>query len=69
MTHVPVVRQSHLFGAPLREPPKDAETVSHRLLTQGGFIHQLAAGIFSLLPLGFRVHQRIEQIIREEMIG
>lgn len=64
-----LLRQSHLFGSPLREPPKDAETVSHRLLAQGGFIHQLAAGIFSLLPLGFRVHQRIEQIIREEMFA
>lgn len=63
-----ILRQSHLFAPPLREAPKDAETVSHRLLTQGGFIHQLAAGMFSLLPLGFRVHQRIEHIIREEML-
>lgn len=64
-----IVRQSHLFGTPLRVPPKDAETASHRLLLQGGFIHQLAAGIFSLLPLGFRVHQRIVAIIREEMLS
>ncbi|TSC73019.1 MAG: prolyl-tRNA synthetase [Parcubacteria group bacterium Gr01-1014_38] len=64
-----LVRQSHLFGAPLREPPKDAEILSHRLLAQGGFIHQLAAGVFSLLPLGVRVHQCIEQIIREEMLA
>lgn len=62
-----VVRQSQLFGYPLRNPPKDAETASHRFLVQGGFIHQLAAGVFSLLPLGFRVHQRIVDIIREEM--
>ncbi|TSC64450.1 MAG: prolyl-tRNA synthetase [Parcubacteria group bacterium Gr01-1014_106] len=64
-----ILRQSHLFSPPLREAPKDAETVSHRLLTQGGFIHQLAAGIFSFLPLGFRVHRHIEQIIREEMLA
>lgn len=64
-----IVRQSRLFGSPLRTPPKDAETVSHKLLAQGGFIHQLAAGIFSLLPLGFRVHDRIVQIIREEMVA
>lgn len=62
-----VVRFSNLFGAPLRTPPKEAETISHKLLAQGGFIHQLAAGIFSLLPLGFRVHERIGGIIREEM--
>lgn len=62
-----IVRQSHLFGTPLRAPPNNAESVSHRLLVQGGFIHQAAAGIFSLLPLGFRVHHRIITIIREEM--
>ncbi len=41
--------------------------MSHRLLAQGGFIHKLASGIFSLLPLGLRVHRRIEGIIRDEM--
>lgn len=64
-----IVRQSHLFGAPVRVPPKDAETASHRLLVQGGYVHQLAAGIFSLLPLGFRVHHRIITVIREEMLA
>ena len=64
-----IVRQSHLFGTPLRVPPKDAESVSHKLLVQGGYIHQAAAGIFSLLPLGFRVHHRIIGIIREEMLA
>lgn len=63
------VRQSALFGAPRRTPPKDAEIVSHQLLVQGGFVHQLAAGIFSLLPLGFRVHEKIVNIIREEMVA
>lgn len=64
-THVQ--HQGSLFGGPLRSPPKDAETASHKLLAQGGFIHQLASGIFTLLPLGLRVHQRLEGIIREEM--
>lgn len=69
MTKGFIVRQSHLFGAPLRHSPKDAETVSHRLLVQGGFVHQLAAGIFSLLPLGFKVHQRVAELLRVEMQG
>jgi len=60
-------RQSHLFGQSLRTPPKDAESVSHKYLAQAGFINQLASGIFSLLPLGYRVHKKIENIIREEM--
>lgn len=59
--------QTHLFGSPLRSPPKDADSASHRLLVQGGFVHQLASGIFSLLPLGFLVHERIVRIIREGM--
>lgn len=64
-----IVRQSHLFGSPLRTPPARAETVSFKLLAQGGFVRQLAAGIFSLLPLGFRVHERIIGIIRAEMVA
>ncbi len=67
MKHPMFQRQRHLFGTTLRMPPKDADSVSHRLLTQGGFVHQLASGIFSLLPLGVLVHRRIETMIREEM--
>lgn len=67
MPTYPPLRQSSLFASPLRTPPKEAESISHRLLVQGGFIRQLAAGIFSLLPLGFRVHERMTGIIREEM--
>lgn len=58
---------SQLFGLTLRETPADAEIASHQLLLRGGYIRQLAAGIFSLLPLGLRVSAKIEAIVREEM--
>ncbi len=51
----------------LRDDPADAEAVSHRLLVRGGFIRQVSAGIWTYLPLGWRVHRKVEQIIREEM--
>src|SRR2546428_12916607 len=62
-----IARASQLFLPTLREPPADAEAVSHQLLVRGGFIRQVGAGIFSFLPLGWRVHQKVVQIIREEM--
>jgi len=62
-----IARASKLFLPTLREDPADAEAVSHKLLVRGGFIRQLAAGIWSFTPLGWRVHRRIEQIIREEL--
>ena len=61
------MRASQLFIPTLREDPGDAEAVSHRLLVRGGFIRQLSAGLWTFLPLGWRVHRKIEQIIREEM--
>jgi len=61
------MKYSRLFGKTLKQTPKEAETVSHRFLLKAGFIDQLAAGIYSFLPLGWRVHQKIEAIIREEM--
>ncbi len=61
------MRLSKLFFTSLRDNPAEAEMASHRLLVRGGYIRQLGAGIYSLLPLGFRVSQRIEQVIREEM--
>jgi prolyl-tRNA synthetase len=60
-------RASQLFLPTLREPPADAEAASHRLLVRGGFIRQVAAGVWTFLPLGWRVHRKIEQVIREEM--
>ena len=61
------MRLSKLFFTSLRDNPAEAEMASHRLLVRAGYVRQLGAGIYSLLPLGFRVSQRIEQIIREEM--
>ncbi len=62
-----LARASQLFLTTLRDAPSDAEAVSHKLLVRGGFIRQLSAGIWTFLPLGWRVHQKIVQIIREEM--
>src|SRR5437588_811572 len=62
-----IARASQLFLPTLREPPADAEAASHKLLVRGGFIRQVGAGLFSFLPLGWRVHQKIVQIIRDEM--
>jgi prolyl-tRNA synthetase len=60
------MRASELFIPTLREDPGDAEAVSHRLLVRGGFIRQTAVGLWSYLPLGWRVHQKVVQIVREE---
>ena len=62
-----IVRASQLFLPTLREPPADAEAASHKLLVRGGFIRQVGAGVWTYLPLGWRVHQKVVQIIREEM--
>jgi prolyl-tRNA synthetase len=61
------MRMSHLFGRTLREAPGDAELPSHKLMLRAGLMRPLGAGLYSLLPLGFRVVKKVEQIIREEM--
>jgi len=61
------MRFSKLFGKTLRQAPSEAESVSHRLLLRAGMIAQEAAGVYSYLPLGWRVLKKIETIIREEM--
>ncbi len=61
------MRQSQLFPKTRKEAPKDAESINHKLLVRGGFIDQLMSGSWTLLPLGFRVVSKINQIIREEM--
>jgi len=61
------MRQSKLFPKTRKEAPKDAESINHKLLVRGGFIDQLMAGSWTLLPLGWRVVTKINQIIREEM--
>ncbi|MCS7208653.1 MAG: proline--tRNA ligase [Fimbriimonadales bacterium] len=60
------MRASQYFMPTLREAPAEAELPSHRLLLRGGFIRKLAAGVYSYLPLGWRVIRKIEQIVREE---
>jgi prolyl-tRNA synthetase len=61
------MRLSELFFTTLRDAPAEMEMPSARLLVRAGYIRQLGSGIFTLLPLGFRVAARIEQIIREEI--
>ncbi|HWT01631.1 MAG TPA: proline--tRNA ligase [Pyrinomonadaceae bacterium] len=61
------MRWSQFFIPTLREVPADAEVVSHRLLLRAGMVRQLAAGVYSLLPLAQRVSLKIQQILREEM--
>lgn len=61
------MRYSKLIGRSLREVPKEAEAVSYQLLAKAGYIDQLVAGVYTFLPLGWRVHRKIEAIIREEM--
>ena len=62
-----IARASQLFLPTLRDDPADAEAASHKLLVRGGFVRQVATGIWSFAPLGWRVHRKIEQIIREEL--
>jgi prolyl-tRNA synthetase len=61
------LRMSGLYAPTLKEDPTEAELASHRLLLRAGMIRKSAAGIYSFLPLGWRVIQKIEQIVREEM--
>src|SRR6187551_2867542 len=62
-----IARASQLFLPTLRDAPADAEALSHKLLVRGGFIRQVTAGLWTYLPLGWRVHQKVVQIVREEM--
>src|SRR3954465_5019147 len=62
-----IARASQLFLPTLRDDPADAEAVSHKLLARGGFIRQVAAGLWTFMPLGWRVHRKVEQVIREEL--
>jgi prolyl-tRNA synthetase len=62
-----VRRATQLFFPTLRDDPADAEAVSHKLLVRGAFIRQVSAGVWTFLPLGWRVHEKVVQIIREEL--
>ncbi len=61
------MRLSELFFATLRDDPVEAEMISHKLLLRAGYLRQLGSGMYSLLPLGKKVSDRVEQIIREEI--
>jgi prolyl-tRNA synthetase len=62
-----IARASQLHLPTLRDAPTDAEALSHKLLVRGGFIRQVSAGLWTFLPLGWRVHRKVERIVREEM--
>jgi prolyl-tRNA synthetase len=62
-----IARASQLFLPTLRDDPADAEAVSHKLLVRGGFVRQVAAGLWTFTPLGWRVHRNVERIVREEL--
>ena len=60
---------SKMIGRPIKEAPREADTINHKLLVQGGFVRQLMAGAYTYLPLGLRVLDKISDIVREEMDG
>jgi prolyl-tRNA synthetase len=62
-----ILRMSTLFLRTLRDDPADAEVPSHRLLVRAGYIRRNAPGIYTYLPLGYRVLRKVENVIREEM--
>jgi prolyl-tRNA synthetase len=64
-----VTRLSQTFLPTLKDPPSDAEAVSHKLMVRAGLIRQLGAGLWTYLPAGWRVHRKVEAILREEMEG
>src|SRR4029434_1009277 len=61
------MRLSRVFAPTLRDDPAEAEIASHRLLLRAAFVRQVAAGIYTTLPLGLRSIRKIERIVREEM--
>lgn len=62
------MRWSLIFIPTLRDDPADAEAVSHKLMLRAGLVRQLAAGVYSKLPLGYRAARKVEAIVREEMV-
>jgi prolyl-tRNA synthetase len=61
------MRLSRMFAPTLREDPADADIASHRLLLRGGFIRQVMAGVYTILPMGLRTMRKIEAVVRDEM--
>jgi len=62
-----IMKQSQLFTKTQKTAPKDEEAINAKLLIQGGFVRKLSAGVYAYLPLGWRVLEKINKIIREEM--
>ena len=62
-----MTRLDRYFLPTERQPPADAEALSHKLGVRAGLVRQVGAGLWSWLPAGWRVHQNVEQIIREEL--
>jgi prolyl-tRNA synthetase len=62
-----VTRLSRYFLPTTREAPADAEAISHKLIVRAGLARQVSAGLWTLLPAGWRAHRRVEQIVREEL--
>ena len=62
-----MTRLSSYFLPTEKEAPADAEALSHRLMVRAGLIRQIGSGLWTWLPAGWRVHQRVSQIVREEM--
>jgi prolyl-tRNA synthetase len=62
-----VTRLSDYFLPTVKDPPADAEAISHKLLVRAGMVRQVGAGLWTFLPAGWRVHRKVEQIVREEM--
>jgi prolyl-tRNA synthetase len=65
--YVAMSRVSSLFWPTTREPPADAEAISHQLMVRAGLIRQLGAGLWTFLPAGWRSHRKVEEIIRSEL--
>src|SRR5215212_11776680 len=61
------MRLSRLFLPTEREAPADAEAISHKLMVRAGLVRQVGAGLYSWLPAGWRIHRKVEQIVREEI--
>src|SRR5215213_9706404 len=62
-----MTRLSAYFLPTLKDPPADAEAISHVLMVRAGLVRQLGAGLWTYMPAGWRVHRRVERILREEM--
>ena len=62
-----MTRLSQLLLPTEREPPADAEALSHKLMVRAGLIRQVGSGLWTWLPAGWRVHRKVEQIVREEL--